>query len=606
MKIRNMIILLAAVITLFCCLSSQTMNQEKPNILWITCEDISPYLGCYGYENAVTPNLDKLAGEGVLFTNAFANVPVCAPARNTILTGVYASSMGTLNMRSKYKIPGLVKPYPLYLREAGYYCTNNRKTDYNTSSADPAQIWDESSAKAHYMNREPGQAFFAIYNFTSSHESGIHNYNPEELVHDPDKMILPPYHPDLPEVREDWARFYDNITTMDSQAGEILDELEAEGLAENTIVVFYGDHGGILTRSKRYLYDTGTRVPMLVRFPDKYKHLAPGKPGTKSDRLVSFIDLAPTLLSLAGIDKPEYLQGKAFLGKNTEEAPEYVYFFRGRMDERIDVMRGICNERYRYIVNFMPHRPYGQYIEYLWRQKTTRLWEQTYLEGNCNEVQSKFWERKPSEELFDMEADPWEVNNLAGNPEYQEMLEQMRGEMKKLIIGFHDAGFAPEGEIYAMDQQGVIFDQVKTDQYPLEEILELAYAASAGDVDEINKALYDENNIKRYWGTVGAAILEDKSGLDKEQLITCLNHESGDVAVAASEALYAMGEKDLAINTLRERINSSNPKVQLNAANVIGVLGKEVIDQLDKELKALNIDETDNYVKRAVEHLLNK
>ena len=597
---------LTACLAFSACQSSGKGDLEKPNILWITCEDISPYLGCYGDENAVTPNLDKLAEGGIVYTNAYANVPVCAPARNTILTGMYASSLGTHNMRSQYKIPESVRPYPLYLREAGYYCTNNRKTDYNTSSADPDRIWDESSNTAHYKNRQPGQPFFAIFNFTSSHESKVFKYKPDELVHNPDQMILPPYHPDFPEVREDWARFYDNITTMDSQVGEILNELDELGLSENTIVVFYGDHGGMLTRSKRFIYNTGTRVPFIVRYPENYSDLAPDTPGSKNSRLISFVDLVPTLLSLAGIEKPDYLQGSAFLGKNKEPDPEYVYFFRGRMDERIDMMRGICDEKYRYIINFMPHRPYGQHVSYLWNMKTTRAWEKAFLEGNCNEIQSIFWGTKPSEELYDMEADPWEVNNLAGDPRHQELLVKLRGEMKKRILEYGDAGFASEGELHDIDQEGLIYEHAASDGYPLEEILELAYAASGENVQQINQALQSENSTHRYWGAMGAAICKNKSGIDKQLLVECLSDESGDVAVAAAEALYNMNEKDLSVKTLREKLTSSNPKVRLHAINVIDILGEEVAGLLENDLMALDREETDNYVKRMTEYLLNE
>lgn len=606
MSIRSIIIVLATGVALLSCQAHKSDRLERPNILWITCEDISPYLGCYGDSNAVTPNLDKLASEGVLYTNAYANVPVCAPARNTILTGMYASSLGTHNMRSTYKIPEIVNPYPLYLREAGYYCTNNRKTDYNTGNVDKDLIWDESAGKAHYKNRKPGQPFFAIFNFTVSHESRVFEYEPGELVHDPDKMHIPPYHPDLPEVREDWAKFYDNITAMDAEAGAILEELEDLGLSENTIVIFYGDHGGMLTRSKRFIYNTGTRVPFIVKFPEKYEHLAPGKPGSRNDRLISFVDLVPTLLSLVDIEKPEYLQGKAFLGENTEKAPEYVYFFRGRMDERIDMMRGICNEKYRYIVNFMPHRPYGQHINYLWNMKTTRAWEKTYLDGNCNETQSIFWGKKPPEELYDMQADPWEVNNLAGDPQYKELLDQMRAEMKRHIIEYRDAGFAPESELYAIDQEGIIYDYAQSDNYPLEEILEFAYAASEENIPKINEALQSNNSTIRYWGAEGAAVCRDKSALNKQQLILCLSHESGDVAVAAAEALYGMNEKDLAVNALRTRLSSSNPRVQLHAVNVIDALGEEVIALFENDLRELDREETESYVKRIAGYLINK
>jgi len=235
----------------------------KPNILWITCEDISPFLGCYGDAEATTPNLDLLAKEGVRYTNFFANAPVCSPARFTILHGIHASSAGTMNMRSHYTVPDEWLTYPEFLSEAGYYCTNNAKTDYNFSGNQ--DLWDESSGKAHYRNRAPGQPFFAVFNFTSTHESRIHNYDPFELIHDPDKMVLPPYVPDNEDMRNDMAKLYDNISKMDEQAGEILKELDEAGLRDSTIVFYYSDHGGVFPRAKRYIHRTGTWVPLIIR-----------------------------------------------------------------------------------------------------------------------------------------------------------------------------------------------------------------------------------------------------------------------------------------------------------------------------------------------------
>ncbi|MCK4819347.1 sulfatase, partial [bacterium] len=458
MKKKVFFLILISVIASAYTLKQNLRNEQTqplPNILWITCEDTSPYLGCYGDKNATTPNLDKLASEGTLYSNAYANAPVCAPARFTIISGMYASGAGTHHMRSTNKIPENIMFYPEYLREAGYYCTNNSKTDYNCTGY--GELWDESSRTAHYKNRKPGQPFFAIFNLTISHESKIHQYNPDSLIHNPDEIELPPYHPDLPEVRSDWARFYDNITTMDKQAGVLLKELEYLGLRESTIVFFYGDHGGVLPRSKRFIFNTGTQVPFITRIPELYKDLSPGTSGNKNERLVSFVDLAPTLLSLAGIPKPDNMQGGAFLGKYTDDKPDYVYFFRGRMDERYDMMRGITDGHYRYIINFMPHRPYGQHISYLWKAASMQVWEKAYLDGLCNEIQSKFFGTKPFEELYDTEADPWEVFNLAGDQEHADVLKEMRQAMKDHILKLNDGGFIPEGE-YANIESTSLYD----------------------------------------------------------------------------------------------------------------------------------------------------
>ncbi len=304
---------------------------EKPNILWIVSEDNSAYfMGCYGNKFATTPNIDKLATQGFLYSRAYCPHAVCAPSRNCILTGVYAGSNGHENMRSRYPMSAEVHTYPEYLRKAGYYCTNNAKTDYNTSAFEYDAIWDESSKKATYKNRPKGQPFFAVFNIELTHESQIFKSIPnKELRHNPDKVFLPPYAPDLPEMRHDWAQYYDKIEDMDSRVGQFLKELDESGEAENTIVMYYGDNGGILARSKRFVYETGTRIPFIVRIPEKYKYLYPAeKPGQKVDRIINFVDFAPTLLSIAGTQIPAYMQGNAFLGKQTTKDPEYTFMSR--------------------------------------------------------------------------------------------------------------------------------------------------------------------------------------------------------------------------------------------------------------------------------------
>ena len=397
MKTKNLSQLISLVLIAFVCITfagcEEKVPDELPNILWLTSEDNSPFLGCYGDDFATTPNLDKLASEGFLYTHAYANAPVCAPARNTILTGVYACSGGNQHMRSYYPISEVIKPYPVYLRELGYYCTNNSKTDYNTNNVDPNEIWDESSKNAHWKNRPEEKPFFAIFNTTVSHESSIHNWIPnEKLRHSPEEVPIPPYHPATPEMKHDWAQYYDKVEDMDAIIGEYLKELEEAGLADNTIVFYYGDHGGVVARSKRYVYETGTRVPFIVRIPEKYKYLFPYEnPGSEVNRLISFVDLVPTLLSIVGIEIPDYLQGNAFLGKQKTEDPEYAYMFRGRMDERYDMCRAVRDQKYRYIRNYMPYRIYGQHLDYLWRAPSIRSWEQAYLNGECNETQSIFW-----------------------------------------------------------------------------------------------------------------------------------------------------------------------------------------------------------------------
>jgi len=344
-------------------------GQDRPNILWITSEDNSPLLGCYGDKQAHTPNLDRLAREGVRYRNAFANPPVCSAARSTLILGMYACSVGLHNHRSKVRIPDSFRSYPEYMRESGYYCTNNSKTDYNYTRK-AGEAWDESSKKAHYDNRKPGQPFFAVFNTTLSHEGqltekAVANRRKKGILPakpriSPEDVKFPPYHADTPVVRRDWSIYYDNVTLMDKEVGRLLEELDTKGLADDTIVFYYADHGGALPRGKRNIHDSGTRVPFIMRFGKKWAHLAPADPGEWVDQPVSFVDFPATAFSLMGVPIPKHFEGRAFLGEQAGELQDHVFLYRGRMDERYDTVRAVRDRRYRYIQNYSPHRPWGQ------------------------------------------------------------------------------------------------------------------------------------------------------------------------------------------------------------------------------------------------------
>ena len=394
---------------------TSSFAADRPNILWLTYEDSSPHLGCYGDKNANTPNLDALAKRGQRYLHAWSNAPVCAPARTTIIAGRYAPSNGGEQMRSEVPLPTGHKMSPQFLREAGYYCTNNSKEDYNLTK--PKGVWDDSSANAHWKKCPPGQPFFAVFNDLKSHESQIRAPG-HVLIHDPAKVIVPSYMPDTSEVRHDWSQHFDNLTTVDEKIGRMLAELEAAGLAEDTIIFSYADHGTGMPRSKRCPLNSGLQVPFIVYFPQKWQHLAPKDytTGGTSARQIGFVDLAPTLLSIAGIQPPEYMQGIAFAGKYAGPARAFNFGFRGRMDERYDTIRSVTDGRYVYVRNYTPQQPWGQHVAYMFEQASTRVWHQMFLDGKLNEVQSAFWKPKASEELYDLETDPDEtVNLVAGN-----------------------------------------------------------------------------------------------------------------------------------------------------------------------------------------------
>lgn len=605
---------LAAITTFSFSGCQEKTPDELPNILWLVSEDNSPLLGCYGDEFATTPNLDQLASEGFLYTHAYANAPVCAPARNTIITGVYASSGGNQHMRSYYSKSEAIKTYPEFLREAGYYCTNNAKTDYNTESIDPAQIWDESSNKAHYKNREPGQPFFAVFNTGISHESSLHDSIPDEqLRHSPDEVPIPPHHPATPAMKHDWAQYYDKVEDMDAWIGEKLQELEDSGLAENTIIFYYGDHGGVLARSKRYVYETGTHVPFIVRVPEKYKHLFPAEePGSKVDRLISFVDLAPTLLSIAGIPVPDFLQGNAFMGEQKTEDPEYAYMFRGRMDERYDMSRAVRDHKFRYIRNYMPYRIYGQHLEYLWRAPSVGSWEQAYLDGECNETQSIFWNTKPVEELYDTENDPWEVNNLAGDPAYNDVLEQMRKANRQWVSRINDTGFIPEADRIDRAGETPMYDYMRSGQIELEPILDAAETATLGkaeNLETLQSFLENEESAIRYWGATGMLILGEEAAPAKNDLIAALDDESANVVTVAAEALYNLGEEQKGKEALLGVLENPNEFARCHALNAIDCIEEkspELINGVVEMIKNSPEMTRNRYDLRAAKWLIEK
>jgi len=564
---------------------------DRPNILWITSEDNSPYLGCYGDAQAKTPNLDRLATQSVRYTRAFANAPVCSAARTTLILGMYPPSVGLQHHRSSYRIPAAYRLYGEYLRAAGYFCTNNNKTDYNVA-LDEHREWDENSAQAHYKNRRPGQPFFAIFNLTTSHESQPANVAqlrksgklPQKPRLDPQTIVIPPYHPRTREITEEWANYYDLMTLLDEQVGQKLAELEELGLAEDTIVFYYSDHGGALPRGKRYLYDSGTRVPLLIRFPERWAHLAPGPRGTTVDRLVSFVDFAPTLLSLAGVDIPTHMQGRAFLGSQQQPAEPYVFLFRGRMDERDDFARALRDARYRYVANFTPQLPHGQHYQYPFQMlQSMRSWEQAFREGKCDAAQAAFWQPKAVEELYDVETDPYELQNLAHDPAQAPRLHTMRAALQKKMQQIHDSGYLPEAMFKELRQGGTLAEYVRSPDYPLLKLQELAALATSGGPEaapRLAAALHDPHPAARYWALQAAVIHGPAAMLTIEKIRPAASDPSAAVRVAAAEALGRLGDRQSALEVLKSELAGSEDLVVLAALR-----GLDALRPLDPALR---------------------
>lgn len=569
--------------------AGESDHGNAPNILWVTSEDNSHHwIGCYGNQDATTPNIDKLAANGIRYKYAYSNAAVCAVARNTLILGRYACSTGTHNMRSRYPVPDNFRTYPSFLREAGYYCVNRSKTDYNFQTDDKSH-WDESSPKAHWKNRAEGQPFFAVFNTGISHESSLflnktQNYRRQGLIpaapsRDPASVKLPPHYPDTPEIRQDWVTYMDIVTAMDKQIGTWLDELDEEGVRENTIVFYYSDHGGILPRAKRYINDTGTHVPLIVSFPEKWQHLAPVEAGTVSERPVAFIDLPPTVFSLAGVEIPSQFQGRAFAGKAAVESEPFVFLFGQRFDSRmLRFVRAVTDGEYRYIRNFHPHRHRGILAGYPHGQVGWQSLFKLKQAGQLTDVQSAYWAiPQPAEELYHTASDPWELKNLVSDPKHQQRLARMRDATLNKMRELGDTGLVPESMYEGISKDSTVYEYVHDGEFPYEQVLTIALAAGdggSGVLQKLRAALEHDHPVMRYWGATGCTIQGQADVMAMKQLRKLLADPSPAVRVAAAEALYALGDTQTGFAGLMDILKETNdPVVALEALNIAQALG---------------------------------
>lgn len=576
-------------IVLLAVLALRLVAAERPNILWLTAEDHGPHLGCYGDPDAVTPNLDAFAKRSLLYTRASSNAPICAPARTTLATGMLAPSLGAHHMRSEVAKPSWLELLPELLRKRGYYCTNNDKLDYNIRGP-VSNAWDVSSSKAHYRNRPESVPFFAVFNSNATHESRIRNRN-EQPLHDPAEISIPPYHPDIPETRRDWAQYHDRITQMDKWFGEQIAALEKAGLAENTIVIFFADHGSGMPRSKRYVGWSGLHVPLLVHIPGKLRHLRPAdyQAGGKSDRLVGFVDFAPTLLSLIGEEPRACHQGRAFLGEHIAPAPEFSFGFVGRADERPDESRSVTDGRYLYIRNLMPYVPLLKGLDYQMQTPTTRRWKELYDAGKLNAVQSSAWTSpRQAEELYDLSEDPHETRNLAASQPAR--LEKLRHALNQHLISSKDLGLLPESTMHAMSRQYQMTpgDFARSKHFSPASLV--ALATSAGVDDCLPLRLEDPQALAvqlRALAVHAPALLEKHFDL-RHSLEGLLEHQSAEIRAGAAELLTCHSEtRSRAVDTL---LALSDPAVTdpfaalhaLDALSRLDALGPAQVGKLRK------------------------
>lgn len=574
-------------------------DSPRPNILWISCEDTSPWLGCYGDSFARTPNLDALAARGVRYTQAYATAPVCSPARFAIITGCYATSHGTQRLRSAFSLPDALRGFPTFLRKAGYYCTNNAKTDYNTAAEARliAESWDECGRKAHWRNRKPGQPFFAVFNLMETHQSRVFESEPPplgpDMRHDPAQAPLPPYYPDTPAARRTMARVYDCISAMDARAGEILAEIDQAGLGEETIVFFWGDHGQGIPRGKRTLWDTGLRVPLVVAFPPKYRRFSPVAPGETCDRLVSLMDLGPTVLSLAGIPVPKGLDGRAFLGDANTDPREYIFGARDRVDEVFELSRSVRDARYLYIRNYMPDLSWNQPERFSDQLELRREIARLAAAGKLNAKQLTYaGPTKPCEALYDTDQDPWQVRNLADDPAYRPVLERMRRELRQWQMSSRDLGLMHEAEAARLTESGRPLIEAASDDgvYPLARILDTAERVGrSGESAEFARRLADENATVRYWAIVGLRAAGDEALAEKAAIERASADPSLPVQVEAAGILARWGDEQ-AIVRLASILRSGDEHAQLHAARTLQLLGEKARRALPEMKEALKLD----------------
>lgn len=552
---KKLMILLTAISFLLGCENKPAEEiHEQPNFVWIMSEDNSKhYIKMFDENGIATPNIEKLAEGGVAYTRAFSNTPVCSTARTTLMTGCFGPRIGT-HFHRKSKIvpmPDSVDMFPAYLRKAGYYTANNNKRDYNAECGQ--NVWDESSKEAHWRKRQPGQPFFYQNTFTKSHESCLHfdkdmmqTYEPR--IH-PDSVFVNPNHPDTELFRFTNSFYRDRMLLNDEYVGKVIRQLEEDSLLDNTFVFYFGDHGGALPGSKGYAYETGLHVPLVVRIPEKYKHLVSGEKGTTSSEFVSFVDFGPTLLKLAGLNVPDGMGGIPFLGKNIESKPverDVAFGYADRFDEKYDLVRTARKGRFKYMRNYQGFNPNGMRNNYRYRALAYQEWRDLYAKGNLDDVQKQFFEQRPPEVLFDIDVDPYETKNLAIDPAYKEKVMEMRSLLNGWVKGMPDLSFYPESELtleafdnpvkFGLDHKSQIAELVDVSDLSLLSFEE----AEAG----IKAALLSEDPYKRYWALIVCSNFGQQASVfyDKAKELTSDPHLL--VRVRSAEFLALNGVQD--------------------------------------------------------------
>ena len=601
------------------CTVAAIRSKDKPNIIWLTTEDNSAcWYRLYNPKGAPMRNIERLAKDGLVFNNAYSCGPVCSAARSTIISGCYVSRLGAQYHRKQVPvaIPDGLKMFPWYLRQAGYYTSNNRKEDYNFLDSEKEGVWDESSNKATYRNRKPGQPFFHVQNYGHTHESRLFKSVPEaQLKTNPSSVELFPYHPDTPLFRNKYAHYLDLQTAVDAEIGKLIDQLEADGLMDDTFIFHYGDHGGVLPGSKGYAHNDGLQVAMVVYVPKNWQHLVPAKRGSRIDGFVEFVDLSATVLNLAGFEIPEGIDGKPFLGKGVTleelKSRDTAFGYAERFDEKYDMVRFLRKGKYTYLRSYQPFNFDGLHNFYRYKQPAFRQWRDMYKAGKLNAAQSAFFEPRPPECLYDLEKDPHEVNNLADDPAHMVVLRQMRGLLRQRLKSMPDVGFIPEPVFVAESGgNGKTFGQKNKQLISrLIDISDLQVLPFPKARPQIEKALNSREPLECYWGLITCSAFGEQAAVfHKKAKELAASDANLLVRARAAEFLGLTGAADprpVLIDVLNKTTDPIEANLILNSVVLLRD-GKAGIDFVLSTVETTSWIKSKKVVQRRVSYLNEK
>jgi arylsulfatase A-like enzyme len=598
-------------------INSTAPQTSRPNIVWLVSEDNSVhYLKLYSEHGADTPHVAAMAKHGLTFNHAFSNAPVCSVARTTLATGSYGPRIGTQFHRRSVEVPmpkGL-KMFPEYLNKAGYYTANNNKTDYNARAG--SNVWSDSSKKATWRNRKTGQPFFYMQSFPVCHESSLHftaqQMASEKTEQNPDDVFVAPYHPDTPTFRYTYARYLDRMKEMDKQVGAVVEELTKDGLLEDTFIFYFGDHGGVLPRGKGYAYESGLHVPLVIRIPEKWRHLIDREPGSRVNGFVSFIDFGPTALRLAGVTIPAEMDGKPFLGQGITQAEvetrDEAFGCADRLDEKYDLVRTLRKGRYEYVRNFQPFNFDGLQNNYRYNMLAFQEWRTLYHAGKLNAVQRQFFEARPAEQLFDIDSDPYETRNIANDPQFGGVLLELRERMINLVKSMPDLSLYPESVLTdEAFQNPVRFGQEHKSQIAdLVDVANLSLLPFGKARGGIESALASDDATTRYWGLIvcsshGAAAREFVPAA--QQLAA--DDSNGLVRVRAAEFLGLIGVADpqpIIMDALKSSTSAIEAGLMLNSVTLLRDGRPGYKFSIDKSIFSPAMQKNDT-VQRRLEYL---